>query len=99
MVMRLRGAEALKEPGVLAEPTLEEATWGAEQILKNEEWGDDGAGAAGGEDQAGEMTAEEGEKRVIAEQDRQKDREWKAKRIGEEAGEAPPRRKIGAVKK
>ena len=60
MVMRLRGAEALKEPGVLAEPTLEEATWGAEQILKNEEWGDDGAGAAGGKDQAGEMTAEEG---------------------------------------
>ena len=35
------------------------------------------------------MTAEERKKRVIAEQDRQKDREWKAKRIGEEAGEAP----------
>ena len=88
----MRGAEALKEPGVLAEPTLEEATWGAEQILKNEEWGDDGAGAAGGEDQAGEMTAEEGEKRVIAEQDRQKDRE-----SGRKQGR--PQRKIGAVKK
>ena len=38
------------------------------------------------------MTAEEGEKRVIAEQDRQKDRE-----SGRKQGR--PQRKIGAVKK
>ena len=81
LVMRLRGAGALKYPGKQAEMTLEEADWGAEQILKNEDWGTDKKAV---EVEKGEkVIAIEWKNKVMAELDQQKDEEWK-KRIGDE---------------
>ena len=79
MVMRLRGAGALKDPGIHVEPTQEEAEWGAQQILKNENWED---GRAAAVEEGGEMTTEERKRKIIAEQDRQNDDE-RRKRIGD----------------
>ena len=79
MVMRLRGADALTDPGVHVKPTLEEAQWGAEQILKDEKWGIDDVGAS--EEKESEMTSDERKEKVIDEQDRQKEEERK-KRMG-----------------
>ena len=76
MVMRLRSAGALKDPGKYAEATREEREWGAEQIMKNEKW-------LGQKDEEGEeITADDRKKQILEEHDKQKEEEWR-RRVGQ----------------